>query len=110
MSSDNGLKPLALALKLHRRQMKGATVYDKIVGLASARLLVLAKVKEINTELASQSAVAYLEKNNIKITAEETIPRLLNQAQTSQCEMEKLALEFKDNQKFYRRLLKVLKI
>lgn len=91
-SYDPMLKPLYTCLVEIKEQLKGATVYDKIVGRAAAYLCIIGQVKEIYTPLASEAAIKVLTENNIKITAGKSIPLIKNRDNTDSCPMEKLAM------------------
>lgn len=91
-SYDPMLKPLYNLLKNHGSDLKGATVYDKIVGRAAAYLCILGGVREIYTLLASETAKTALAEYNIPITALKTIPVIMNRDNTDKCPMEKMAL------------------
>jgi len=103
-SVDPMLKPLYTCLAEKRAQLKGATVYDKIVGRAAAYLCILGQVKQIVTPLASESAITVLTENNIKITAGKIIPLIKNRDNTDTCPMEKLAISCTGPEDFYQAL------
>lgn len=63
----DGLKPLIYCIKKHKKEIREAIVFDKIVGRAAAILLVFGKVKEVWTPTISRSGKAYLTRNKVKI-------------------------------------------
>ena len=91
-SFDPMLKPLYNLLKNHGSDLRGATVYDKIVGRAAAYLCIVGGVREIYTLLASETAKIVLAEHHISITALKTIPVIMNRDNTDKCPMEKMAL------------------
>ncbi|HPG38649.1 MAG TPA: DUF1893 domain-containing protein [bacterium] len=103
-SIDPMLKPLYTCLAEKRAQLKGATVYDKIVGRAAAYLCIIGQVKEIYTPLASESAISVLKEHNIKITPGKIIPLIMNRDNTDTCPMEKLAMSCTGPEDFYQAL------
>ncbi len=104
-SSDPMLDPLLRCLQQHRTEMASALAIDKIVGSAAAFLLALAKVNQVITPLASETAMAILERHKIAVVAEKTIPLIKNRDGSDICPMEKLARQFRSPQSFYRHLL-----
>jgi hypothetical protein len=92
-SKSRGLKPLVFCLRKHKKEMRGAIVYDKIGGLAAATLLASAKVKKIQTLIISQRAKKYLVKNRIEVIYEKEVKNIMNENKTDLCGMEKLAAE-----------------
>ncbi len=99
-SYDPMIKPLYTALQTNPEGMEDAILYDKIIGRAAAYLCILGKVKEIYTPLASETALSLLEEYNIPITAEKTIPVIMNRDNTDKCPMEKMALASKTPEEF----------
>lgn len=90
-SKKQGLKPLIFCLKKYKTQMRGAVVFDKVVGRAAACLLVYGKVKKIMTPLASRGAIKLLKENKIEIEYLKTVPSILNKVGNDLCPMEKLS-------------------
>jgi len=90
-SKAKRLKPLIFCLKKHQKEMRGAIVFDKIVGRAAAMLLAYAKVKEAWTPTISQDAKKYLKKNKIKIEFKKEVKNIMNRKGDDLCPMEKLS-------------------
>lgn len=90
-SKADRLKPLIFCIKKHKKEMRGAIVFDKIVGRAAATLLAYAKVKEIWTPIISQDAKKYLKKSKIKIEFKKEVKNIMNQKRDDFCPMEKLS-------------------
>ncbi len=105
-SAEPMLKPLFLCLNEKREEMRGATVMDKIVGLAAAYLCVLGQIGEVFTPLASESAKGFLEDNHIPLQANRIIPQIMNRNSTGPCPMEQLAIAAGSPQQFYLELEK----
>ena len=92
-SSASGIRPLVEAVLALGPALCGARAYDKVVGLASAKLLVYAGVIEAEAELASSVAEEFAAKQGLTLRASEVVPAVLDQDRTGQCPMEALALE-----------------
>jgi hypothetical protein len=92
-SKNQGLKPLVFCLRKHKKEMRGAIVFDKAVGLAAAMILARGKVKEIWTPLVSRPAKNYLQKHKIKIIYKKSVENIINKNGDGLCKMEKLAKE-----------------
>ena len=90
-SKAQHLKPLISCIKRHKKEMRGAVVFDKIVGRAAAILLVYAKVKEVWTSTASRSGKAYLAKNKVKIDYKNLASCIKNRKGNDLCPMEKMS-------------------
>lgn len=90
-SKADRLKPLIFCIKKHKKEMRGAIVFDKIVGRAAATLLAYAKVKEVWTPIISQDAKKYLKKSKIKIGFKKEVKNIMNQKGDDFCPMEKLS-------------------
>ena len=84
-SSEGMLSPIIACINKHKNEMEDSIAIDKVVGLAAAKLLTYAKVKEIHAKIASKPAVNYLK----TINAENIVEKIMNTSQ--QCPMEKLA-------------------
>lgn len=85
--------------------MRGAVVFDKIVGRAAAILLVYAKVKEIWTPTISRSGKAYLTKNKVKIVYRNLADYVMNRRGDEVCPMEKMSRKMPEKE-FIAKMLK----
>lgn len=94
-SSAPGLRPLVEAVLTVGEGLRGASAYDKVVGLASAKLLVYAGVAEVEADVASAPAVRFAQGAGLLLRAVVVTPRILNRERTGLCPMEVLALEVK---------------
>jgi hypothetical protein len=107
-SSASGLRPLVEAVLTVGEGLRGATAYDKVVGLASAKLLVYAGVREVETDVASAPAVRYAECAGLRLRAVVVTPGILNRERTGLCPMEELALEVESPEAFLRAIARRL--
>ncbi len=103
-SSGEMLHDLLRCIKTHKKEIKNALVVDKVVGLAAARLLVFARVKEVYAFIASEPAIKYLQKRNIAIHAKRIVKNILNRDKTGICPMERRALNCRSDSEFYKLL------
>ena len=90
-SQASDLKPVIAYKKRFGKKHKKLIVYDKIVGRATALLLVLLKPAKVLTPLASQGGVFVLKKYKIKFDALKTAKYLMGVASGQMCQWEKLA-------------------
>jgi len=90
-SKAKHLKPLIFCVKKYKKEMRGAVVFDKIIGRAAAILLAYAKVKEVWTPTVSRSGKAYLIKNKVKIGYIRLVSCIMNRKGNDLCPMEKLS-------------------
>ena len=73
-------------------RLKGARLFDKVIGKAAAAICVLSGVKEVNAHLMSVSAQTLLTRYGIKVECEILADKILNRSQTDLCPMEKACL------------------
>lgn len=90
-SKNQGLKPLVFCLKKHEKEIRGAIVYDKVIGLAAAMLLKWGGVAEIWTPLMSSNAKKYLRGKKVRIIFKKEVKNIFNKDRSDLCGMEKLA-------------------
>ena len=74
---------------LSENNFKDAFVADRIIGKASALLLVYGQVDEVYTPVISKPAVKVFEDNNIKYSADKIVDNIINRSGTDLCLMEK---------------------
>lgn len=88
-----GLLPLLNLLnQFGDSEVRGCLLEDKVVGLAAAKIIVHARIiSSVKTPLASKTAISYLEKHNVSITADQVVDSILNKGLSGICYMEDLA-------------------
>ena len=91
-SAAAGIRPLVEAVTTLGEELRGTMAYDKVVGLASARLLVYAGVADVEADVASVLAVRFAREADMMLRAVVVTPRILNRERTGPCPMETLAL------------------
>lgn len=107
-SSASGIRPLVEAVLAWGPELRGARAYDKVVGLASAKLLVYAGVVEVKAELASVPAVEFAGEHGLMLHAARVVALIVNREKTGQCPMEALALEQEAPDAFFRAVVQRL--
>ena len=90
-SKADRLRPLVFCVKKHGREMRGAIVFDKVIGRAAAYLLAHAKVSEVWTPLVSTGGKKHLLKNKIKLDFGKEVKNIMNEKGDDLCPMEKLS-------------------
>lgn len=109
-SKNSGLRPLYDCVKKCREKNITAdcVLHDREVGLAAARLITESRcISSVITRTASHIATELLKKNNISITADETVDMILNKEMTGPCIMELKAREVPEDASFFYALTKV---
>lgn len=92
---QNGIKPLFIHLE-ENGSFKGARVFDKVTGKASAMVLAYGGAEKLHTGILSKEAIPVLEKYNIEYSADETVDYIVNRDKTDKCPMEKTVQEIED--------------
>lgn len=87
-SKDNGIKPVLFRLNENKSFFKGLEVVDKIIGKASAMLLVLSGVKKVHALVLSATGKDIFEKYNIEYSYDELVPYIINRSGDGMCPME----------------------
>lgn len=101
-SYDSGLRPLYNCVTKTKGKYPGASLHDKVVGLAAARLIVYSgTIKRVVTPLASQPAADYLREKKVELVCQNIVPNIMNKDKTGLCPMEEKALHMTDEE-FYR--------
>jgi hypothetical protein len=106
-SKKAGLRPLVECVSKFRRKLKGCLVYDKVTGMASAKLLIFSKIcDKLRTNIISKPALDYLSDRKIRVSAEKTVDNILNKEMNSMCPMEQTALRLNEKD-FYNHCMKI---
>ena len=90
-SKSRGLKPLIFCFKNYRQQMRGAMVFDKVVGRAAALILVVAGVARVEAPLICAEAIKILRAKKIEVGYIKKVKNILNRTGNDLCPMEKLS-------------------
>ena len=84
--TGGGIAPILKLLD--EEALAGATVADKVVGRAAAAVFVVGRVRSVCTPLAAAGAAELLAAHGIALTADETVPAILNRRRDGPCPME----------------------
>ncbi len=105
----NGLKPLWDCLEKYRQAKDKFILFDKVMGLAAAKLVVYSGIiSQIHTLLVSQPAKKFLEDSSIPIKAKNTIDNILTKDRQSICPGEIIALSSETPDDFRAKIKKML--
>ncbi len=97
-----GLRPIIDCIDKHRFAHEDCTLYDKVIGLAAAKLIVYSQIiSRVKTQIISKQARKFLENNNIIVRCETEVENILTKDKTKICPMELKAQNFEDNKQFF---------
>ncbi|MCL1972151.1 MAG: DUF1893 domain-containing protein [Endomicrobia bacterium] len=96
---DKGIQPLFKHLE--SGNFKGAYVFDKVTGKASALILVYGEAARLHTGILSKEAIPVLEKYNVKYSADKIVDYIINRSGDDKCPMEKTVSDIDDPQEAY---------
>jgi hypothetical protein len=90
-SKKQRLEPLLFCLKKYKKQMRGAMVFDKVVGRAAALLLCYGGVKKVLTPTITRNALVVLARGGAEVKYKKIVKNILNRTGDDLCPMEKLS-------------------
>ncbi len=109
-SQENGLKPLWECLEKYRESKNTFILFDKVIGLAAAKLVVYSGIiSRIQTLLVSRPAKIFLEESGIPIKAKNTVENILTKDRQSICPGEIIALNDETRDGFHAEIMALLK-
>lgn len=82
----HGVEPVLRLLDADR--LRGAIVFDRVVGRAAASVFVVGGAKKAFTLLADEGSAAFCREHGLALTAEKTVDRILNRDRTGACPLE----------------------
>ena len=100
-STLTGIKPLVYWLREQPQILKGSYVIDKIVGKASALLLIYDQAGRVHGLTMSKAAVAVLTAHNIPFSYDTLTDFIENRDKTGMCPMEQKVVDVDDPQKAF---------
>ncbi len=104
-SDGSGIAPLWDCLEKYKLAKDKFILFDKVIGLAAARLIVYSGIiAAIHTSLVSQPANKFLEENKVKIDADEVVANILRKDKSAVCPGEIIALNTDDQEAFLAKL------
>lgn len=86
-SAERGVKTL-LAFVKEKKNLKGFSAADKVVGKGAAALFCLLGIKELYTPLISEGARGLLEENGIEVFFDEEVKNIINRKGDGICPVE----------------------
>ncbi len=93
MYNGRGVQDLLRLVTEEPERLEGAIVADKIIGKASATLMVAGGVSEVHTNIISTPAMRVFKEAGVKVHAEEEVAQILNRDQSGQCPIDGLLNE-----------------
>lgn len=105
VSGESGISPLLDAIE-HNYDLRGAAVADKILGKASALLMVYAGVRYAFGSVMSLSAWQVLSDNGVEYYFAKMTDKIMNRQGTGVCPMEQTVENITDPAEAYSALLK----
>ena len=88
-SNNSGLKDLLFASE--KGILEDAIIYDKLIGLAAAKIAVFSKAKELHTPLASELAAVFCQSREVPLAAEKIVEKIYDSQNKNGCYFEKMA-------------------
>ena len=101
VSDLTGLKPLISWLRESPEILKGSYVIDKIVGKASALLLVYAGAARVHGETISRTAEKVLQEHGIEYSYDIMTDYIINRMNTGMCPMESKVVDVDSPEEAY---------
>ena len=95
-SQDRGIKPMDTLLREKGSQVKGISIADKVIGKGAALLCLHMEIKELYTNLISQSARQVLDRHKIDYEFENSCQYIKNRDETGYCPIEKMSMDIED--------------
>lgn len=88
--SRRGVADLYDLVKNKPGLLQGASVADKVVGKGAAALMILGGIKELYTDVISQSALTLLQGTDINTNFGRVVPFIQNRDKSGWCPVEKM--------------------
>jgi len=100
-SQGSGLRPLFICVSKFKGKVSGCILYDRVIGLAAARLIVYSGIiSEVVTPVASAPAKELLQQEGIRIKAGKVVDNILMKDGSDICPMEKKAKDTGNQEMF----------
>lgn len=96
-SFDRGIKPIFdLQNEINHNEIENSFIGDRVIGKAAALILSNLKIKGIYSELISKDALNIFINNNIEVSYQKKVDKILNRTKTGLCPIEKMS-KYEDN-------------
>jgi hypothetical protein len=93
---DYGVRQLLAATERLGTAIRGASLADKVVGKAVALIVAHSGIREVDTTIASEGAVALLKGRGIPLHVRTVVPFIRNRRGDGLCPMEQTTLPYDD--------------
>jgi hypothetical protein len=103
-TNKQGVSGFLQAIETLDQHLVGASVADKIVGVAAAMLCVYSNVSSVFALTVSESGFHVLKDNNILCLFEKKVENILNRDKIDVCPFEKLAISSKTPKEAYTKI------
>ena len=103
-TKKQGISGFLQAIETLNQDLVGASVADKIVGVAAALLCVYSGVSSVFALTISEGGIRVLEDNKIVCLFEKKVSNILNRSKTDVCPFEKLAMDSRSPEEAYLKL------
>ena len=105
-STQSRLAPLVECIRKFRGTIHGCVLYDKVVGMAAARLIIYSGfISSVHAGTCSRPALQILSQFGIGVNYDLLVDVILDKTGSGPCPMETLALEITDGGELYKMLL-----
>lgn len=103
-----GIVPLLTLVEQLGANLAGASVADRVVGLAVAYVVVLQRVKAVHGDVCSGGAVTLLSEHGIQTSSNNNVPYIMGRDGSGRCVMEQQVLPARDASDAVRRIQQFL--
>lgn len=108
LQRGNGIRPVLRAVAESNDDVRGASLADKVVGLAVARLAAYFGLAAVYAAIGSDPAAEELERAGIPYEFAESVPLVMNKSGNGRCPIESLAASTRTPEETYRVLVRFL--
>lgn len=95
-SVDRGIKPMYYLSKNMKKEAKGSSLADRVIGKGAAIICAYLDIKDLYAELISENAIKILDKENINYKFNHKCEYVKNRDKTDYCPIEKRSLDTED--------------
>jgi hypothetical protein len=103
-TKKQGVSGFLQAVETLNLDLVGASVADKIVGVATAMLFVFSGISSVFAITISEGGIKVLEDNHIFYLFEKKVLNILNRTKNDVCPFEKLAIDSRNSKEAYLKL------
>ena len=103
-TKKQGITGFLHAIEELNQDLVKASIADKIVGIAAAKLCIYSRISSVFALTVSEEGLKVLQDNNILCLFEKKVIKILNQSKTDMCPFEKLAMDSGSSEEAYKKL------